>query len=100
MPHSVPVRAHMAPITIGLMVLLVLAGQSWPVLAQTTSPSNIRVLHLPTNDLVADPASASGLLFVSIPSSAGSLGNSITSIDPSTGTVTSPVWVGSEPDRL
>ena len=56
-------------------------------------------LGLPANDLVY--SSAKQLLYASVPSSGGpTLGNSIVSIDPNTGVLGSPVWVGSEPNRL
>jgi trimeric autotransporter adhesin len=56
-------------------------------------------LGLPANDLVY--SSATQLLYASVPSSGGpTLGNSIVSIDPNTGLLGSPVWVGSEPNRL
>ncbi len=56
-------------------------------------------LALPTNDLVYNPVNQ--LLYATVPSSAGSpLGNSIVSIDPNTGLIGAPIWVGSEPNRL
>ena len=59
---------------------------------------DVRILNLATSDLVA--SGATGQLYASIPSRAGSIGNSVTSVDPSTGAVASPVWIGSEPDHL
>ncbi len=56
-------------------------------------------LSLLTNDLVYDASRK--LLWASVPSSAGSpLGNSVVSIDPHTGLLGTPIWVGSEPNRL
>ncbi|MFZ3213723.1 MAG: hypothetical protein WA188_19630 [Terriglobales bacterium] len=56
-------------------------------------------LALPTNDLVYNPVKQ--LLYATVPSSAGPpLGNSIVSIDPNTGLIGAPIWVGSEPNRL
>src|SRR5882762_10748932 len=56
-------------------------------------------LALPTNDLVYDASRK--LLWVSVPGSAGSpLGNTVVSIDPYTGLLGTPIWVGSEPNRL
>jgi hypothetical protein len=52
----------------------------------------------PTNDLILEPVSQ--LIYASVPGSAGSGGNSIVSIDPVTGVVGSPVFVGSEPGKL
>lgn len=54
---------------------------------------------LTTNDLIYDPTRS--VLWASIPSSAGpSLGNSVISIDPYSGAMGSPIWVGSEPNLL
>jgi len=56
-------------------------------------------LALPANDLVYSPMTQ--LLYASVPSSAGpTLGNSVVSIDPYTGTLGTPIWVGSEPNKL
>jgi hypothetical protein len=57
-----------------------------------------RLVPLLVNDLVADPVS--GRLFASIPGRAGAPGNSVVAIDPSTGAVGAPIFVGSEPDDL
>jgi uncharacterized repeat protein (TIGR01451 family) len=54
---------------------------------------------LQTNDLVYDATRQ--LLWASIPSIAGAtLGNSVVSIDPATGAIGTPIWVGSEPTKL
>ena len=50
------------------------------------------------NDIIYDPGT--GHLFVSVPSSGGAIGNSITAINPTTGAVVSSVFVGSEPTTL
>jgi trimeric autotransporter adhesin len=55
-------------------------------------------LGLQTNDLIYD--SWSGLIYASTPSNAGSLGNRVVGIDPSTGNVVASVFVGSEPNKL
>jgi hypothetical protein len=56
-------------------------------------------LSLPVNDLVWSPSE--GLIYATIPSSAGSpYGNSLAAIDPTTGAAKKYVFVGSEPDRL
>jgi hypothetical protein len=56
-------------------------------------------LALPTNDMVYN--TADGLFYASVPSTAGAgLGNSIVSIDPNTGVVGTPIWIGSEPNKL
>ena len=58
----------------------------------------IRRIPLITNDLVYNDATDK--LYASVPSSAGSSGNSIVTIDPVTGIVGGPVFVGSEPNKL
>jgi uncharacterized repeat protein (TIGR01451 family) len=56
-------------------------------------------LALPTHDLVYDTSRK--LLWASVPSSAGpTMGNTVVSIDPHTGVVGTPIWVGSEPNKL
>src|SRR5271168_3181078 len=56
-------------------------------------------LALPNNDLIYDPSRK--LLWAAVPSSAGSLlGNTVVSIDPYTGLLGTPIWVGSEPYKL
>jgi DNA-binding beta-propeller fold protein YncE len=56
------------------------------------------VLSLATNDLVYD--AGRGVLYASVPSTQGALGNSVAVIDPATGNVTGQVFVGSEPGKL
>jgi Calx-beta domain len=58
----------------------------------------IRQIPLKTNDLVY--SALTGKLYASIPGSAGSGGNSIAAIDPTTGVVGTPTFVGSEPNKL
>src|SRR5689334_21609896 len=60
--------------------------------------TSVRQLNLVTNDLVVDPKTQT--LYVSVPSRAGSGGNSVMPIDPKTGALGAPVFVGSEPNRL
>jgi len=56
-------------------------------------------LSLPTNDLVYDATRK--WLWASVPSNAGSpLGNTVVSVDPVTGLLGAPIWVGSEPNKL
>jgi uncharacterized repeat protein (TIGR01451 family) len=56
-------------------------------------------LALPANDLLYNPSTQ--LLYASVPSAGGStLGNSIVPIDPYTGVLGSPIWVGSEPGKM
>ncbi|MGI8656754.1 MAG: Calx-beta domain-containing protein [Pyrinomonadaceae bacterium] len=66
-------------------------------LAQADS-SSIRQITLPTNDLVYDKNT--GKIYASVPSAAGAGGNSITPVDPATGTVGASVLIGSEPTKL
>src|SRR5829696_3438029 len=58
----------------------------------------IRRIPLTTNDLVY--SSATGKIYASVPSSVGSGGNSIVTIDPATGTVNGSTFIGSEPTHL
>lgn len=58
----------------------------------------IRQIPLPTNDLVY--SSLTGKIYATVPSSAGSDGNSIKSIDPATGVIESSTFIGSEPNKL
>lgn len=56
-------------------------------------------LGINSNSGVFDPVD--GLLYLSIPSSAGApLGNSVVSVDPATGAIGQPIFVGSEPNQL
>lgn len=56
-------------------------------------------VSLVNNDLIYDTTRK--LLWASIPSSAGPfLGNSVVSVDPYTGLLGTPIWVGSEPNKL
>jgi hypothetical protein len=65
---------------------------------QAGAASFVRVLNLPTNDLVYDRQTQK--IFASVPSSAGSAGNSVTEVDPAAGSVGPSVFVGSEPNKL
>ena len=60
--------------------------------------SFIRRLPFVTNDLVY--SSTTGKIYASLPSSMGSIGNSIATIDPTTGAITNTTFVGSEPKNL
>src|SRR4029077_9333914 len=56
-------------------------------------------ISVPTNDLTY--SSFTGLLYASVPSSGGpALGNSIVPIDPNTGILGTPIFVGSEPTKM
>src|SRR2546429_2887508 len=58
------------------------------------------IVHLPlvTNDLVSDPVTQ--LIYASVPSSVGAGGNSITPINPASSAAGTPVFVGSEPNKM
>ncbi len=56
-------------------------------------------IAIQTNAMAQNPAN--GLLYVSVPGSAGPpYGDSIVSVDPATGVLGKPIYVGSEPDKL
>jgi hypothetical protein len=61
--------------------------------------SIFRIVALDTNDIVFDPFTRK--LYASVPSTAPKvMGNSIVSIDPLTGKLGTPVFIGSEPTRM
>src|SRR5688572_19451583 len=60
--------------------------------------SFIRVVNLTTNDLLFNPQTQQ--LHATVPSSAGSTGNSITEINPLDGTVGQSTFIGSEPNKI
>jgi hypothetical protein len=96
------VRAASAAGT-ALAILLLIAwampsAGSLTASAQGGSTLFVRKIALKSNDLVY--SAATNKLYASIPSSAGAGGNTITPVDPSTGTVGTPVFIGSESNRL
>lgn len=64
----------------------------------TAAAADVRQITLPAKDLVYDPSS--GKIYASVPGTAGSTGNSIRAIDPVTGDVGAPIFIGSEPGKL
>ncbi len=81
---------------VGRLATSAISGtNSTPVQAQADF---IRQIPLTANDVVY--SSSTGKLYASVPSSAGINGNSIATIDPSTGVISNSVFVGSEPNRL
>jgi hypothetical protein len=94
--------------TTQLMATILAADIGTPGLAQVTvfdpATGESNALNFPifisqaTNDLILEPVSQ--LIYASVPSSAGSGGNSIVSVDAVTGEVGAPVFVGSEPGKL
>jgi len=75
-----------------------------PTVSPTPTPSAspfaafVRQVSITNNDLAYNGSTQ--LFYASVPSSVGSTGNSVQSIDPATGTLGSPVFVGSEPTKL
>jgi len=75
-----------------------------PVASPTASPTptpfetSLRQISLPTKDIIFDPSRQT--IYASVPSAAGANGNSLTPINPATGTVNSSVFIGSEPGKL
>lgn len=66
-----------------------------------TSSAQTFTVYLPitANDIVFNPTD--GLIYASVPvTSAGGSGNSVESIDPTTGNVVRQIWVGSNPNKL
>ncbi len=66
----------------------------------TTAPlAYTAYIGIANNSMIYNPVS--GLFYVSVPSSAGTpFGNSIVSVDPATGAFGTPIFVGSEPNKL
>jgi hypothetical protein len=69
-----------------------------PTPTPTPTPGTPHIISLVTNDLAYD--AVSNRIYVSVPSSVGTNGNSICAINPSTQAVGSPVFVGSEPGGI
>lgn len=81
-----------------LVSLIVSAWPHKPAAAQSAETTSIRRVPLKVNDVVY--SATTKMLYVSVPSDAGAMGNSIATINPVTGEIVSSVFVGSEPDRL
>ena len=91
MTVSLPASAVLAP-GVDLLTVSNLYGTSAPQYLTAYVP----ILN---NSMIYNPVN--GLFYLSIPSSAGApYGNSVVSVDPLTGTLGTPIPVGSEPDRL
>jgi hypothetical protein len=73
-----------------------------PIATPTPTPTpvelSVRQLQIPTKDLIYNPSNQR--IYSSVPSSAGNIGNSITTINPALGTIGASVFVGSEPNKL
>ncbi len=61
-------------------------------------PAGSFVVPVTANDIAADPVR--NVIYASVPSTAATYGNSIVTIDASTGTVLGSVFAGSEPNRI
>lgn len=66
--------------------------------AVQSQTDSIRQIPLASNDIIYNPSDQT--IYASLPSNAGARGNSIAAINPVTGTVTSSVFIGSEPSKL
>ena len=70
-----------------------------PGWGMSSAASFTAYIGLASNAMAMNPVN--GLLYVSVPSTADSpYGNSVVSVDPATGAFGSPIYVGSEPDKL
>ena len=87
-----------------LLTLVLLTGAAWLLPhalsagAAASDATFVRRIPLPVSDLVYD--SVSKRLYASVPSGGGAGGNSITPVDPATGALGTPVFIGSEPGKL
>lgn len=83
--------------SLAFLVGVVLVGT---ILAEAVQADDIRQIALISNDIAYSPATKQ--IYASIPGSAGVAGNgnSLTAIEPESGTVGASVFVGSEPDQL
>ncbi len=72
-----------------------------PTPPPTPSPTpavSIRQVALPSNEIIFDPNRQ--MLYASVPSIAGTIGNSVTAVNPMTATIGASVFIGSEPRKL
>ena len=89
-----------------IQTLLVPSSEPIPTPSPTLPPptpaptplTTVREINLLNNDIVYDATRQ--LIYASVPSAAGLNGNSIAPIDPATGVVGQPVFVGSEPGKM
>ncbi len=94
-------RRVRAPVGHGVVALLLIAGLvvGKPPAVHTINPMlPTRALLLKANDLVYDPVHSR--IYATVPGTEGAIGNSIMSIDPTSGMVVSSVFAGSDPTRL
>jgi hypothetical protein len=67
-------------------------------IAANSAAFDARIINLETSGLIADPVS--GVLYASVPGTASTAANSVVPIDPVTGNLGTPVFVGSQPGPL
>ncbi|MDQ3917543.1 MAG: WD40 repeat domain-containing protein, partial [Acidobacteriota bacterium] len=103
MPRKLCLKVRVA-VAAGLATLI-LSALAWlspaaPPAASAQSGESlfVRKIGLKANDIVYSPAT--NMLYASVGSGAGPGGNTITPISPSTGEVGTPVFIGSEPNKL
>jgi len=87
----------------GLVKSITISKNTFGGVTDTTTTTEVLTTHvrqisLATNDLIYDPINKK--IYASVPSSAGSIGNSITLINPESGAVGPSVPIGSEPGKL
>jgi hypothetical protein len=85
----------------GLSLVLVMApGSSAQNVKESAAvfTTSVRQIPLPGNAIFLDQAAQK--LYVSVPGTAGTGGNSIATVDPASGTIDNSVTVGSEPNKL
>ncbi|MCW3100157.1 MAG: hypothetical protein JWL77_5775 [Chthonomonadaceae bacterium] len=85
-------------LSIAAFCLLLCVARATPLCADTYTADNIRHVDLVTHEIVYDPVSRK--IWASTPAEAGRGGNSVVSIDPATGQIGQPIFVGSQPDHL
>ncbi|MCM3873911.1 MAG: hypothetical protein ND895_24750 [Pyrinomonadaceae bacterium] len=73
-------------------------GTPTPLPTPPIEQAFIRQMPLAASDIIYDPGTEK--IYASLPSSAGSIGNSVTPINTADATTGSPVFVGSEPNKL
>jgi hypothetical protein len=79
-------------------VVLAVGSAGFALWVGTVFGAEVTRLELAANDLIYDPVSQT--IYASVPGRAGGIGNSVVPVDPFTGALGTPVFVGSEPTRL
>jgi sugar lactone lactonase YvrE len=104
MPREIEIKIRTAAVV--CLAVLLLSTLAWMAPSAVPSAASaqageslfVRKISLKANDVIY--SAATNMLYVSVPSAAGSGGNTITSVNPSTGDVGTPVFIGSEPNKL